>query len=147
MSTTQHNKFLIRRFIEEIGNTEDVTHLDRFVSPECVATDGKVRVRCGVAGMAEHVKAVRETYPDLHLTVGNQIAEGEWVATQVTPGLVARNGADRQGCGDYRRQCGPRRRRPDRRAWRRRQHVRGASRNRCHPAGDIRGAGLIWSSR
>ena len=84
MSVTQQNKLLIRRFIEEIGNTGDVTHLDQFVSPECIATDGKVRVRCGAAGMADHVRAVRETYPDLHLTVGNQIAEGEWVATQVT---------------------------------------------------------------
>lgn len=32
----------------------------------------------------EHVTGVRKTYPDLHLTVDNQIAEGEWVAYCIT---------------------------------------------------------------
>jgi predicted ester cyclase len=31
-----------------------------------------------------HVLGVRQTYPDLHVTVEQQIAEGDWVATRVT---------------------------------------------------------------
>ena len=33
--------------------------------------------------MAEHVRGVRSVYPDLEVTVQRQIAEGEWVASQV----------------------------------------------------------------
>ena len=47
-------------------------------------TDGKVRVVSGIEGMANHVIAVREVYPDLHLTIERQIAEGDWVVTVVT---------------------------------------------------------------
>jgi predicted ester cyclase len=83
MTTEERNKALIRRFVEA-ADTGDTTSLREFVSPDCVATDGRVRVPCGLSGMAEHIRAVRETYPDLRLTVERQVAEGEWVATQVT---------------------------------------------------------------
>lgn len=77
------NKQLVRRFIEEVVNTGDVDTMADFVSSDCVETDGKVRVVSGVEGMREHVGGVRRTFPDLHLTVERQIAEGEWVVTQV----------------------------------------------------------------
>jgi predicted ester cyclase len=35
---------------------------------------------------------VRDTYPDLHLTVEQQIAEGEWVVTRVTARGTHRGG-------------------------------------------------------
>jgi predicted ester cyclase len=83
MTTEERNKDLIRRFVEA-AEAGDTTDLREFVSPDCVVTDGNVRVPCGVSGMAEHIEAVRKTYPDLRLTVERQLAEGEWVATQVT---------------------------------------------------------------
>lgn len=83
MTDLEANKTLVRRFIEEIVNTGDVTRIGDFVSPECVETDGKLRVVSGVAGMADHIRGVRSTYPDLRLTIQRQVAEGEWVATQV----------------------------------------------------------------
>jgi predicted ester cyclase len=84
MSHTERNKALVRRFILEVVNTGDVDRLAELVSPECIETDGKVRVHSGVPGMAEHIRAVRAIYPDLFLTIDRQIAEGEWVATQIT---------------------------------------------------------------
>lgn len=78
------NKQLVRRFIEEVVNTGDVDGMAGFVSSDCVETDGKVRIVSGVEGMQQHVLGVRRTFPDLHLTVERQIAEGEWVVTQVT---------------------------------------------------------------
>lgn len=84
MDTCQQNKDVIRRLIEEVVNTGDFRRLDEFVSPECVETNGPVRIHIGLAGMAEHLRAVRSTFPDLRLTIERQIAEGEWVATQMT---------------------------------------------------------------
>lgn len=45
--------------------------------------DGK-RYCVGIQGAADHITGVRKTYPDLHLTIDRQIAEGEWVATCIT---------------------------------------------------------------
>jgi steroid delta-isomerase-like uncharacterized protein len=84
LDSTAENKRLVRRFIEEVVNTGDVGAIAEFVSADCVETDSKTRVVSGVDGMAEHVRGVRETYPDLSLTVERQIAEGDWVVTQVT---------------------------------------------------------------
>jgi predicted ester cyclase len=84
MTTTERNKEVVRRFIEEVVNTGDVSRVADLVSEDCVETDGKIRVVSGVAGMAEHVRAVREVYAGLHLTIDRQVAEGEWVATVIT---------------------------------------------------------------
>jgi len=83
MGTTE-NKELIRKFIVEVVNTGDVDRVADFVSSDCVETDGKVRVVSGIDGMADHIRGVRSTYPDLELTVERQIAEDDWVATQIT---------------------------------------------------------------
>jgi predicted ester cyclase len=81
---TEENKWLVRRFYEEIVNTGSVDNIAEFISPDCVETDGKIRVVSGVEGMIQHVHGVRQTYSDLHLTIERQIAEGEWVVTQIT---------------------------------------------------------------
>jgi len=78
------NKELVRRFIEEVVNTGDVGAMAEYVSADCVETDGKRRVASGIEGMQQHVLGVRATYADLHLTIERQIAEGEWVVTQIT---------------------------------------------------------------
>lgn len=83
MNETERNKQVTRRLVEEVVNTGDTSRIAEFVSPDCVVTDGRVRVKCGVEGMAEHVRAVRKTYPDLHVVVQDQVAEGEWVATRI----------------------------------------------------------------
>jgi len=79
----EQNKALVRRFYEEIVNTGEVDKITEFISSDCAEVSGKVRVVSGVDGMARHVLGVRETYPDLRLTIERQIAEGDWVVTQI----------------------------------------------------------------
>jgi hypothetical protein len=55
MNSAEANKRLIRRFIEEVVNTGDVSRIDELVSADCEETDGIVRVHSGVSGMAEHI--------------------------------------------------------------------------------------------
>ena len=80
----EQNKTLVRQFYEGIINTGNVDKIAEFISSDCVEVSGKVRVASGVDGMARHVLGVRETYPDLSLTIDRQIAEGDWVVTQIT---------------------------------------------------------------
>jgi len=77
MPQTELNKRIIRRFIDEVVNTGNVDLLADLVSPDCVETDGKVRIVSGVTGMAEHLNAVRAIYSDLFLTIERLVAEGD----------------------------------------------------------------------
>jgi predicted ester cyclase len=84
MSATEENKALARRWYEEIVGTGNDVDLPDVVSPDYVEVHDNVRYPIGLAGAREHVAGVRRTYPDLVITVERQIAEGEWVATQIT---------------------------------------------------------------
>jgi len=80
----ERNKQLICHYIENIVNTGDVQDIDQYISPayyEGNRPNGQV---VGIEGAKHHIASVRETYPDLHLTVEQQIAEGDWVATRIT---------------------------------------------------------------
>jgi predicted ester cyclase len=82
--SADENKLLVRRYYEEVVNTGDVDRLAEFISPAFVEVYNNIRHPVGLEGAKAHVLGVRETYPDLHLTVEQQIAEGEWVVTRVT---------------------------------------------------------------
>lgn len=77
------NKELVRRFYEEVVSTGDLSHVADFVSPDCVEVDGERCVESGLPGMSEHIQGVRSVYSDLRITVDRQIAEGDWVVTQI----------------------------------------------------------------
>ena len=75
------NKDIIRRFVEEIENTGDVTNIKEFIAEDYVEVYEGKRYPIGIQGAIDHVLGVRHVYPDLKLTIENQISEGEWVAT------------------------------------------------------------------
>ncbi len=64
-------KLLIRRYLEEVVNTGDIERVAEFVAWHDVET------------AKQHVRGMRATYPDLHVTVVCQIAEGDLVASRV----------------------------------------------------------------
>lgn len=78
------NKQVVRRFIEEIVNTGDVSNIEEIVSADYVEVFANQSYEVGIEGAKEHVVGVRRTYPDLRLTIELQIGEGEWVATRIT---------------------------------------------------------------
>jgi predicted ester cyclase len=80
METTD-NKTIIRRFVEEIENTGDVSNIWKFISEDYVEVYEGVHHKIGIKGAIDHVLGVREVFPDLRMTIQNQISEGEWVAT------------------------------------------------------------------
>jgi len=75
------NKTLIRRFIEEIENTGDVTNIHEFISEDYVEVHDGETFQIGIKGAIDHVLGVRRVFPDLKMTIEDQISEGEWVAT------------------------------------------------------------------
>ena len=74
----EENKRLVRRYIEEVVNAGEVDRIPEFISPDYVEVHDNARHPSGTEGAKEHIRGVRTTYPDLRLTVEQQIAEGEW---------------------------------------------------------------------
>ena len=79
---TSNNKAIIRRFVEEIENTGDVSNIQEFISSDYIEVHDGKRYQIGIQGAVDHVLGVRRAFPDLKLTIKNQISEGEWVATE-----------------------------------------------------------------
>jgi predicted ester cyclase len=77
------NKQLVRRFVDEVVNTGDVSLVESFIGPDYVDHYAGEAGPTGPGVMAEHIRAVRETYPDLHLTVEQQFVDGDFVITRV----------------------------------------------------------------
>jgi predicted ester cyclase len=77
-------KLLILRYIEEIINTGNIDEIEKFISPDYTEVHEGKKYAIGIKGAKEHILGVRQTYPDLKLTVEQQIGEAEWVATCIT---------------------------------------------------------------
>jgi predicted ester cyclase len=82
--SVEDNKELIRKYIEEVINTGNINEIEKFISSEYTEIHEGERHPVGIEGAIEHIIGVRQTYPDLELTVDQQIAEGDWVATCIT---------------------------------------------------------------
>ena len=76
-----NNKNIIKRFMEEIENTGDVSNIEEFIAEDCVEVYEGERYQIGITGAVDHVLGVRRVFPDLKLTIENQISEREWVVT------------------------------------------------------------------
>jgi predicted ester cyclase len=55
-----------------------------FISEEYVEIYDNTRYALGIEGAKRHIRGVCEAYPDLKLSIEQQIAEGDWVVTQIT---------------------------------------------------------------
>jgi predicted ester cyclase len=75
------NKRIIRRYTDEIENTGDVSNIREFIAEDYVEVYNGERYEIGIKGAIDHVLGVRRVFPDLKLTILNQISESEWVVT------------------------------------------------------------------
>ncbi|MGW8314551.1 MAG: ester cyclase [Bacteroidales bacterium] len=76
-----NNKEIVRRFVDEIENTGDVSSIREFIAEDYSEIYEGERHQIGIQGAIDHVLGVRRVYPDIKMTIENQISEGEWVVT------------------------------------------------------------------
>src|SRR5215207_10454783 len=83
--STEENKVLARRVLEEIFNKGNLDAADELLAPDFVDHDPSMPedVR-GPEGFKEYVSAYRSAFPDLHVQIEDQIAEGDKVTTRWT---------------------------------------------------------------
>ena len=66
---SEENKALDRRFIEEVLNQGNLDVIDELRTVDVTST-------------RQRIQMFRTAFPDLRVTIGTQVAEGDWVATR-----------------------------------------------------------------
>ncbi len=81
--STEANKALVRRYVEEVINQGNVAAIDDFNPPTYVNhLPGSPPL--DVAGVKQFVTMVRTAFPDMHQTIEDLIAEGDKVVQRAT---------------------------------------------------------------
>ena len=90
--STEENKALARRVLEEMFNAGNLDVADELLAPDYVDHDPTLPEDVhGPEGFKEYVATYRSAFPDLHIQIEDQIAEGDRVATRWT-GTGTHNG-------------------------------------------------------
>jgi predicted SnoaL-like aldol condensation-catalyzing enzyme len=99
--STEQNKAVVRRFIEEILNNQNTALVDELFAPDYV----NHLVPGGREGFKQFFPMLRSAYPDLKLNfkIERLIAEGDYVMVRATMHFTnAGKEATRSGLGEYR---------------------------------------------
>jgi steroid delta-isomerase-like uncharacterized protein len=83
MPMSEQNKAQIRRVIEEAYNRGDLGVVDEVAASDLVIHASSEEIR-GPEGAKQYIVALRAGFPDLRLTIEDQIAEGDKVVTRWT---------------------------------------------------------------
>jgi predicted ester cyclase len=95
--TIEQNKDVVRRLVEECVNRHRADLLDEFVGSALrvhPGTPGTAPDTVGVDALRESFQRFRSTFPDLHITIEEMIAERDrvaarWTATGTHSGALA----------------------------------------------------------
>jgi steroid delta-isomerase-like uncharacterized protein len=81
----EENKAIVRRINDEVWSEGHLDVIDELIADDFVATvvGAPEQIR-GPQGFREFVVAYRKAFPDLHITIDEQLAEGETVVTRWT---------------------------------------------------------------
>ena len=77
---SEENKALTRRLVEEVWNQEDLAAADELVDGSFVDNVTRPATPIGLDGYKQTVTMFRTAFPDLNLTIDDQIGEGDKVA-------------------------------------------------------------------
>lgn len=81
----EENKAVYRRFITKVANQGNLSVADELLAPEVIEHEA---LPPGVPGGREGIKQlftlIRTAFPDLHISIDDQIGEGDKVVARVT---------------------------------------------------------------
>ena len=82
--STEDNKNLYRRYIEEAFNGGRVELLEQFLAPSYVFHDAPPNVAPGIEGVRQTIRMFHGAFPDLKITLEEMVAEGDLVCARAT---------------------------------------------------------------
>ncbi len=78
------NKDILRRFFDQLFNAGDLSVADEIVATNYVNHNALPGEAPGREGLKAFVTLLGTAFPDLHITIEDQVAEGDKVATRFT---------------------------------------------------------------
>jgi len=84
MSTTENNKAVVLKFLEEVINQNRMDRADKLVVEDFVEVDPLPGQRQGRDGLKEVLGMMRAAFPDIHWVAEEMVAEGDTVVTRFT---------------------------------------------------------------
>jgi steroid delta-isomerase-like uncharacterized protein len=84
MITSENNKAVIRKFLEEVINQNRMDRATDLVGEDFVELDPLPGQRQGREGLKEVLGMMRAAFPDIHWAVEEMVAEGDKVVTRFT---------------------------------------------------------------
>jgi steroid delta-isomerase-like uncharacterized protein len=82
MSRLEENKALVRRWFEEAFNAGDLSQLDRYFAPTYDVHNPDIPPN--LEGFTGFITMLRSAFPDMRVTIEEQIAEGDRVVQRFT---------------------------------------------------------------
>ncbi len=83
--STEQNKSLVRQFVEEVMNKGNVAAIDQLVAPNVVDHAPEVpNLPPGIEGTKQIFALYRVAFPDMRVTIDDEVAEGDRVAWRWT---------------------------------------------------------------
>jgi steroid delta-isomerase-like uncharacterized protein len=83
-NASEANKALYQRFIQEVFNEGHLDRLDELLAPNYSYRDAPPGTPPGREAIRQVVGMFRGAFPDLHITIEDQIAEGDKVCSRAT---------------------------------------------------------------
>jgi steroid delta-isomerase-like uncharacterized protein len=81
---SEENKAVVRRLIEEVWNKGNFEVADEILAPDFVANSVPPGIPPDGEGFKQFIGMYRAAFPDVHLHIEDQIAEGDMVVTRFT---------------------------------------------------------------
>jgi predicted ester cyclase len=82
--STETNKSIVRRYVEEVQNQGNLTALDELTAPAYVNHSAPPGVPLNREGLKQLATMFREAFPDGQMTIEDMVAEADRVATRKT---------------------------------------------------------------
>jgi predicted ester cyclase len=82
--STEDNKALVRRFVDEVQSAGNIDLIDEICSPEFVNHSAPPGIPADCEGIKIVTVMFRRAFPDSYFTVEDMMAEGDKVATRKT---------------------------------------------------------------
>ncbi len=82
--STEENKAIVRRFVDEVQSKGNIDAIDELCSPEFVNHSAPPGVPSNCEGVKQVTAMFRQAFPDSYFTVEDMVAEGDKVATRKT---------------------------------------------------------------
>jgi steroid delta-isomerase-like uncharacterized protein len=83
-STSEKNKALYSRFLQEVFNEGRIDRVEQFLSPSYVFHEAPSGTPSGPEAVKQVVRMFRDAFPDLKITVEESVAEADKVCVRAT---------------------------------------------------------------